>query len=143
MAILAIDYGRKRLGLALSDASGVAVHPFAVWNRRNRRTDLARLREFCRAHGVGRIVVGWPLHLDGRAGVMAKEAARFAERLRKNLGLCVEMVDERLSSCEATQIERARRPGRFSPRRSGQRDDLAAAVILRDYFRRQLDAQDR
>ena len=77
--------------------------PLAVWTRTNRRRDLARLRELCRLHGAGRIVVGWPLRLDGTAGEMAEEAARFAEQLRKNLCLPVELFDERLSSWEAGQ----------------------------------------
>src|ERR1700686_186658 len=85
--VLAIDYGRKRLGLALSDTLGVIARPLAVWTRTNRRRDLARLRELCRLHGASRIVVGWPLRLDGTPGEMAAEAARFADQLRKHLCL--------------------------------------------------------
>ena len=139
-AILAIDYGRIRLGLAFTESSGVA-RPLAVWTRTNRRRDLARLRELCRLHAVGRIVVGWPLHLDGTVGAMADEVARFAERLRKHLGVPVELVDERLSSWEAAQIagEAAGRR-RFSRRRVRATDDVAAAVILRDYLSRKRPA---
>jgi putative Holliday junction resolvase len=140
-AILAIDYGRRRLGLALSDRLGMTARPLAVWIRTNRRRDLARLREICRLHGAGRIVVGWPLHLDGTAGEMAVEAARFAEQVRKNLCLPVELADERLSSWEAGQM--AGEPevrGRGSRRRAKAKDDLAAAVILRDYLARRRGA---
>ena len=133
-AVLAIDYGRRRLGLALSDLLGLTARPLAVWERTNRRADLARIRDLCRRHAVGRIVVGWPIRLDGTPGEMAREAARFAERLRKHLGsLPVELADERLSSWEAAQQGGA--TGRRTPRRAGQPlDDLAAAVILRDYL---------
>jgi putative Holliday junction resolvase len=135
--VLAIDYGRRRLGLALSDALGVTARPLAVWQRTNRRADLARIRDLCRSHGVGRIVVGWPIRLDGTPGDMAREAAGFAERLRKHLGRPVDLSDERLSSWQAEQQLRetgARHAGEYV-------DDLAAAVILRDYLARSHKAE--
>jgi len=131
---LAIDYGRRRFGLALSDQLGVTARPLAVWNRTNRRADLTRIRELCRAEGVRRIVVGFPLRLDGTAGEMAAEAASFAQRLHKNLGLPVELADERLSSWEAGQLVNETAARRRSPRRRKATDDVAAAVILRDYL---------
>ena len=131
-AVLAIDYGRRRLGLALSDTLGVTARPLAVWERTNRRADLARIRNLCRLHAVGRIVVGWPIRLDGTPGDMAREAAGFAERLRKHLGRPVDLADERLSSWEAEQHLRE-----SGARRAGEHvDDVAAAVILRDYLAR-------
>ena len=134
-AVLAIDYGRRRLGLALSDVLGVTARPLAVWERTNRRGDLARIRDLCRRHAVGRIVVGWPIRLDGTPGEMAREAARFAERLRQHLGRPVELADERLSSWEAAQ--QAQETGGRAARRAGKPlDDVAAAVILRDYLSR-------
>jgi putative Holliday junction resolvase len=135
-AVLAIDYGRRRLGLALSDLLGITARPLATWERTNRRGDLARIRELCRRHAVGRIVVGWPIRLDGTPGEMAREAARFAERLRKHLGsLPVELADERLSSWEAAQ--QVQETGGRAARRAGKPlDDVAAAVILRDYLSR-------
>ena len=134
-AILAIDYGRRRLGLALSDALRVTARPLATWTRTNRRRDLARLRVLCRSHGVAGIVVGWPLRLDGTPGAMASEAAQFAERLRKNLGLPVELTDERLSSWEAEQTLNEA-GGTLSRRKKRALDEVAAAVILRDYLSR-------
>jgi putative Holliday junction resolvase len=134
-AVLAIDYGRRRLGLALSDVLGITARPLAVWDRTNRRADLARIRDLCRRHAVGRIVVGWPIRLDGTPGEMAREAAGFAERLRKHLGRPVDLADERLSSWEAgQQLHDARRSS--TSRASKPLDDLAATVILRDYLAR-------
>src|ERR1700758_874453 len=101
--VLAIDYGRRRLGLAVSDPLRIAARPLATWTRSNRRHDLARLRSLCREQGISRIVIGWPLQLSGARGDMASEAASFADRIRKNLGIPVELVDERLSSWEAEQ----------------------------------------
>ncbi len=132
--VLAIDYGRRRIGLAVSDALGLAARPLGTLERTNRRDDLRRLRQVVRQHEIRRIVVGHPLHLDGTAGEMATEAARFAARIEKQLSVPVELVDERLSSWEAEQMLAA---GKAAPwKRAVKLDALAAAVILRDYLER-------
>lgn len=135
--VLAIDYGRKRLGIAISDALALTAQPFATWKRSSGRRDLARLRTICRENQVSQIVVGWPLRLSGTEGEMAGEAARFAEHIRKELGLPVELVDERLSSWNAKETLREMagisRPGKKKQR---ELDEVAAAVILSDYLRR-------
>jgi putative holliday junction resolvase len=130
--ILAIDYGRKRFGLALSDELAMTAQPLATLARTNRRNDLRRLRLLAREHEVRRIVVGLPLRLDGAAGEMALEAKAFAKRLAQHLSLPVEMVDERLTSWDASQHAAAKR-GRARTQ-GASHDDLAAAIILRDYL---------
>lgn len=130
--VLAIDYGRRRIGLALSDELRLTAQPLATLARTNRRNDLRRLREIVREHEVRAFVVGHPLHLNGSAGEMAGEAARFAARLRKEFGLPVELMDERLSSWEAGQLSA---PAVRAKKKSSL-DHLAAAVILRDYLER-------
>ena len=141
--ILAIDYGQKRLGLAVSDEHQLASRPYATWTRTNRRRDLARLRELVRQMGISKIVVGLPLHLDGSPSEMSDEAKRFAARVAKAMGLPVEMMDERLSSWEAHETMSTVRPGKRSGRRAVARsgtsqqpplDKIAAAIILRDYL---------
>jgi putative Holliday junction resolvase len=134
--ILAIDYGQKRLGLALSDQLRVTAQPFATWRRSNRRRDLARLRDLCREQGVGLILVGLPMHLEGANSTMAAEASRFAELVRAEVGKPVELVDERLSSWEAEQAlgENVLLTSRSRERRRHKLDEVAAAVILRDYL---------
>ena len=133
--ILAIDYGRKRLGLAISDPLRLTARPLATWIRSNRRHDLARLRRLCREQEVSLIVMGWPLQLAGTQGEMASEAGRFAERLRADLGIAVELVDERLSSWEAEQTLTETQGGKSRSRDRKRLDEVAAAVILRDYLR--------
>lgn len=134
--ILAIDYGQKRLGLALSDPLRVTAQPFATWRRSNRRKDLARLRDLCREQAVALILVGLPVHLEGASSAMAAEASRFADLVRAETGKPVELVDERLSSWEAEQAldenELPRSAAR--ERRKHRLDEVAAAVILRDYL---------
>jgi putative Holliday junction resolvase len=142
--ILAIDYGKKRLGLALSDEFGVTSRPYATWTRINRRRDLARLRELVKREKIRRIIVGLPLHLDGTPSEMSEEAKSFAMRVEKAIGLPVEMVDERLSSWEAqekvSQMDSKKRSrsssGRGEPAKKILIDDIAAAIILRDYLDR-------
>lgn len=140
---LAIDYGRKRLGLALSDENGVTSQPFATWTRTNRRRDLARLRGLVRERGVRRIVVGLPLHLDGTPSEMSEEAKRFAARVEVGLGIPVAMVDERLSSWEADEtvallnpLVRSKTLKASRKKRGKTLDEVAAAIILRDYLDR-------
>lgn len=130
--ILAIDYGRKRIGLALSDELGLTAQPLATFLRTNRRNDLRRLREICRKHAVARILVGHPLHMTGESSPMAEEAALFAARLQKDLGIEVELVDERLTSWEAAQTMAEVKSS--SRRKRAPIDDVAAAVLLRDYL---------
>jgi putative Holliday junction resolvase len=155
--ILALDYGRTRIGVAIADAVARIAEPLTTLERINRNEDMRRLRELARDAGVKRIVVGLPLKLDGSHGEMAEEATGFAERVRKQLGLPVEMVDERLTSWEAERIleeELGRRithqetPGgrkRLSRPEDGKYsvDAVAAMVILREYLTRESGAEEQ
>jgi putative holliday junction resolvase len=164
--ILGIDYGRARIGLAIADAITALARPLETLGRINRNEDMRRLREVVRNHGVKQIVVGLPLRLDGTRGEMAEEASRFAVRVRKQLGVPVEMVDERLTSWEAERLleEQAGRVLQITPRGAGGNarkrahpnsadsghrkrrqaqprssvDAIAAAVILKEYLERQV-----
>jgi putative Holliday junction resolvase len=122
------------MGLALSDELQMTAQPLFTIVCTNRRNDLRRLREICRKHGVARILMGHPLHLTGEAGEMADEAAQFAARLQKELGIEVKLADERLTSWEAAQIvAQHKSPSR---RKKASIDDVAAAVLLREYLDR-------
>jgi putative Holliday junction resolvase len=154
--ILALDYGRKKIGLALADAEARIAEPVATVERINRNEDMRRLREFARDHGVKRIVVGLPLRLDGVAGEMADEAKRFADRVRKQIGLPVEMVDERLTSWQAQQVleqEFGRRITHHETPRGRRKitrdsadkysvDSIAAMLVLREYLARTSTARE-
>jgi putative Holliday junction resolvase len=143
--ILAVDYGRVRIGLAIADAATQMAKPLATLQRINRNEDMRRLRELVREHGVKQIVVGLPLRLDGTRGEMAEEAERFAQRAAKQIGVPVEMVDERLTSWEAERLM-DETFGRVSHKADGAKgartvggasvDAVAAAVILKEYLER-------
>lgn len=136
--ILALDYGRKRIGLAVSDALGVLPRPIETLVRKNRRDDIKRLREIARENGARLLVIGYPLRLDGSRGDMADEVERFAKRLENQLGLPVELMDERLTSWEAEQLEdQFAGPLAAALLGKGEKhgmDSVAAAIILRDYL---------
>jgi putative Holliday junction resolvase len=145
--ILAVDYGRARMGLAIAETSAGVPRPLGVLVRINRNEDMRRLRELAREHAVKQIVVGLPLRLDGTRGEMAEEAERFAQRVRKQIGVPVEMVDERLTSWEAERlleeqtgrvrreiIEHGEKRGRKKEVARQSVDAMAAAVILREYL---------
>jgi len=148
-AILAIDYGRARIGLAIADATARMAQPLNTMDRVNRNEDMRRLRALAGEYGVKQIVLGLPLRMDGTRGDMAEEVERFAQRVRKQIGLPVELVDERLTSWEAECLMEETQ-GRFihDEKRSGGKkskstkakmtvDAVAAAVILKEYLDRQ------
>ena len=137
------------MGLAIADSNARMARPLGTFERINRNEDMRRLRELAREHGVKQIVVGLPLRLDGTRGEMADEAERFAQRVRKQIGVRVEMVDERLTSWEAERLLEETQ-GRFmhQEKSTGARnkkkapsklmvDAVAAAVILKEYLERQ------
>lgn len=130
--VLAVDYGRRRIGLAISDELGWTVRPLKTLERKGRAEDLARLREIVREHGVKSVIVGHPLRMNGTAGEMAEEAERFAHRVERALGLPVELVDERLTSWAAEEWLAEHRKGG----RGRGKDEMAAAILLEEYLGR-------
>ena len=129
--ILAIDYGRGRIGLAISDELALTASPLPVMQRKNRRDDFRRLQKLLGEYQVGLVLVGKPVHLSGRQSEMAEEASRFAERLAKDLGVKVELLDERLTSWEAEQLSK---DVRGSKNKQQHLDSMAAAILLREYL---------
>lgn len=148
-SVLAVDYGRVRMGLALADSETRMPQPLSTLERINRNEDMRRLRELVCEHGVKQIVVGLPLRLDGTHGEMAEEVERFAQRVRKQIGVPVELVDERLTSWEAERLMeeiqgrfiREEKLGSHKKPKNVQTkmtvDAIAAAVILKEYLDRQ------
>jgi putative Holliday junction resolvase len=135
MTVLGIDLGSRRIGLAISDPEERVALPAGTLESRGRAADIAAIRGIAVERGVRRVVVGLPLHMDGRAGPEAQAARAFAEALERDLGLPVELLDERWTTREAERTLRetgssARR------RRRGAADTLAATLLLRTYLER-------
>ena len=135
MCTLGIDHGSKRIGLAISDPDGTVALPVGTLESRGPERDLAAIREVVEARQVERIVVGLPVHMDGRPGRQAKAARAFAERLAREVGLPVDTLDERWTTREA---ERAlRTTGRRGKKKRAVVDSVAAALLLRTYLERE------
>jgi putative Holliday junction resolvase len=129
MRVLGIDLGTRRIGLALSDPEAAFAFPLSVLERHGGKRDLEALSALVREREVERIVVGLPLHLDGRNGPEAEAAERFARQLAAATQLPVELVDERWTTVEA---ERSLREfGHSARRRKAEVDSVAAAILLR------------
>ncbi|MCH9651113.1 MAG: Holliday junction resolvase RuvX [Deltaproteobacteria bacterium] len=135
MCVLGIDFGEKRVGLALSDPKARYAIPLTTLERRN---DRSVAREICRLaaeRGVVRLVLGEPLGLDGNRGEAAQRVRRFGNRLEKTSGLPLQYVDEALTSVEA---EAQLREMGVDPRKNpGRVDSLAAQILLQEALARQ------
>ena len=132
---LGIDHGSKRIGLAISDPDGRVALPVGTLESRGPERDLAAIRQVIEARQVERIVVGLPVHMDGRPGRPAEAARAFAERLARELGLPVDTLDERWTTKEAERALRA--TGRRGKKKRAVVDSVAAALLLRTYLERE------
>ena len=132
--LLGLDLGTRRIGLAISDAAALIAFPIGALESRGRRRDLEAIAQLIRERGVRAVVVGLPLHLDGRAGPEAESARSFAADLAESTRLPVELVDERWTSVEAERV--LRDAPRSQRRRKQNVDALAATLILRSYLER-------
>jgi len=132
--VLALDYGTRRIGLAVSDADGKFAFPAGFLACHGRARDLAAVCELIAERGVRRVVVGLPLHMDGRRGDTAAAAEKFANAIADMSGLPVEMLDERWTTREAERALRESSSGRRKRREAV--DSAAATLLLRTYLER-------
>lgn len=130
--ILGIDYGTRRVGIAISDPTAMLATPVSVETVRSLEETVAVVTRIARERGVVRIVVGMPINMDGTMGAMALESETFVGLLRTASGLPVDVTDERLST---SLVERVLLDADLSRgRRKEVRDKLAAQVILQGYL---------
>jgi len=132
MRTLGLDYGKKRIGLALSDPMGIIATGLPTWERQQIEADLEHIGATVAANEVGRIVVGLPRHMNGSLGPEAKEVLEFVEDLQRQLTVPVVTWDERLTSLQA---DRAMLQGNLTRKKRRQRvDRLAAQLLLQNYL---------
>ncbi len=129
--ILGIDFGHKRIGVALSDALGISASALCAIERKGGLKDIATLQELIQEHEVHLVVMGLPLKMDGGISDQAKQAQAFAKLLKQHTKIPVQWVDERLSSVQAEkQLNQAKR----KPRPKTDVDQAAACIILQQYL---------
>jgi putative holliday junction resolvase len=130
--ILALDVGKKRIGLALSDPLGITAQGLPTLQRTTIREDLAALENLIRERQVTLILMGHPLHMSGRESSQSIYTREFAERLAGRTGLEVRLWDERLTTVEAERV--LKQSGISIEKRAKAVDRLSAVILLGSYL---------
>ena len=132
ISALGLDVGKKRIGVAGCDGTGLIATGLTTIYRTSWAEDLAQLKDIVRDREVEILAIGLPYNLDGTLGFQAKQVQKFADRIARSLQLPIEYVDERLTSVEAeTQLKAQKR---FNSRDKGEIDRRAAAIILQQWL---------
>ncbi|MGI5817985.1 MAG: Holliday junction resolvase RuvX [Armatimonadota bacterium] len=140
MRTLGVDVGVRRIGLAVSDASGLIASPLEVLTLDERDDPAALVARRAHDVGAGTIVVGMPIDLRGEQGIAAQNMQQFVERLREATDLPVETCDERMTSAVAARS--MQEAGLTERDRRGQVDKVAAALILQTWLDRRRAGED-
>jgi putative Holliday junction resolvase len=130
--ILALDLGKKRIGLALSDPLGITAQGLPNLERRRKRDDLAALAQLAKEREVGLILMGNPVNMGGREGRQSAWVHEFAEALEKQTGLPIRFWDERLTTVQAHRV--LRESGISLEKRAAAVDRLSAVILLQSYL---------
>ena len=133
--ILAIDYGTKRIGLAVSDPLGFTAQGLETILVQNKQKTLEAVAKVCKDYGVGEIVVGFPVNMNGSLGPKARETSEWVEKLQTELNIPVKTWDERLTSMQADRL--MIEEGLSRQKQKQQSDRLAATLILQAYLESQ------
>lgn len=130
--ILALDVGKKRIGLAVSDALGISAQGLPTFQRTRIREDLRQLAAMIHDREISLLLVGHPLHMSGTESRQAVYTREFAERLRDETGVPVVYWDERLTTVEAERV--LREAHATLAQRKKAVDRLAAVLLLENYL---------
>ena len=130
--ILALDLGKKRIGLAISDPLGITAQGLPNLVRTNKRADLAALQQLIEEREVGEILLGNPINMRGTEGRQSGWVHEFAAALEKYTKLPVKLWDERLTSVEAGRVLRS--SGISIEKRAAAVDKLSAVILLQSYL---------
>jgi putative Holliday junction resolvase len=132
MRVLGLDYGERRIGVAMSDLFGWTAQGVEVIDRKLVADPMTRIAELVRSNEVESLVVGLPKNMNGTIGPSGENCIAFAESLRQTLGLPVQLWDERLTTVSA---ERTLLEADVSRRKRKQVvDKMAAAILLQSYL---------
>ena len=132
LRILALDLGKKRIGLAISDPLGITAQGLPNLERTNKRTDLETLRQLAHEREVGLFLLGNPMNMRGTEGRQSAWVREFAQALEERTHLPVRLWDERLTSVEASRVLRS--SGIGIQKRAAAVDRLSAVILLQSYL---------
>jgi putative Holliday junction resolvase len=130
--ILALDLGKRRIGLAISDPLRITAQGLPNLVRKNKRSDLAELRRLVEEREVGLILMGNPLNMSGKEGRQSEWVRDFAAALEETTRLPVQLWDERLTTVEASRV--LRQSGIGIEKRAAAVDKLSAVILLQSYL---------
>ena len=130
--ILALDLGKRRIGLAISDPLGITAQGLPNLERTNKRADFAALEDLIREREVGMILMGNPINMGGAEGRQSGWVREFADELEKRTHLPVTLWDERLTSVQAGRVLRS--SGISIEKRAAAVDRLSAVILLQSYL---------
>jgi putative Holliday junction resolvase len=130
--ILSLDFGEKRIGVAVSDALNIIAQSVGTIERKGIKNDLKKIKDLVREHDAGRLIVGLPLNMNGTEGKSANRAVDFVNELKKEIDIPVEMVDERLTTAQGERIFLEADLSR--KKRKKNIDKIAAQLILQNYL---------
>lgn len=132
MRILALDVGRKRIGVAMSDPMGIIAQGVKVIDVKDDENSIREIGDIVKENSVEEILIGLPLNMNGTQGPMAKEALEFAEKMKGKISVPVKMWDERLTSLQIEKdlifMDVSRQ------KRKKINDMLAAQILLQNYL---------
>ena len=132
---MGIDFGEKRIGVAVSDPSNTVAVPLETLVRRTgKRPPYARMIELAEAHDVGQLVIGLPLGLDGNENAWCAEVRAMGTRLAERVSLPVAWIDERMTSVRAERAIRSGGLGKSAREERGRVDMAAAQLILQAWL---------
>jgi putative pre-16S rRNA nuclease len=132
---MGVDFGEKRVGIAVSDPTGTIATPLDTLVRRTgKRPPIARMMEIAETHEVGQVVVGLPLGLDGEENEWCAEVRKVGDKLAERLGAPVAYVDERLTSVRAERAIRSIGLSKHDREQKGRVDAAAAQLILQAWL---------
>ncbi len=133
MRILAVDYGERRTGIAVSDELGITAQGLDTIVVRSEEEVLGRVAAVARERGAGRIVIGLPLNMDGTESEKSRKVRAFGEALSRETSIPVIFWDERMTSLQAQRVlhEMEVKTGRNKP----LVDRISATLILQEYMR--------
>ncbi len=124
--------GDRRIGVALSDSTGILATPFTIIDRRDERQDIEAIINIINQHEVKQLVVGFPRSMDGSIGKQAEKVKAFVQSLSGQTQVPVEFRDERLTTVSARRLMQAARTKKT--KKKARDDAIAAALILQGYL---------
>lgn len=137
MKIMAVDYGKMRIGIALTDPLGVIAQPYLAIPHKSQKDLIKRLKFISEQNNVGLILVGNPLCLDGSANEMSEEVKKFVKRLGKSLKIKVQLWDERFTSQYAAKILKEHGI------KQKNLDEVSASLMLEEYLRQKISMSEQ